>query len=149
MLHISSSGQNGNSLKKKGSSYISQIWEFPQKREVLTFPKNGNSLKKGKFLHLPPRASSECNCDCSVVGRTISRIALNAQPSPTAANHCHQHHHNQVGVWGGLIIGLKKQGKWHRTTVCKQLLPEIEKAQSVTPQTRGSREVWQKTTLFT
>ena len=29
----------------------------------------------------------------------------------------------------------KKHGKWHRTTVCEQLLPEIGKAQSVTPQT--------------
>ena len=33
----------------------------------------------------------------------------------------------------------KKHGKWHRTTVCEQLLPEIEKDQSVTPQTTKYR----------
>ena len=33
----------------------------------------------------------------------------------------------------------KKHGKWHRTTVCEQLLPEIEKAQSVAPQTTKYR----------
>ena len=33
----------------------------------------------------------------------------------------------------------KNLGKWHRTTVCEQLLPEIEKAQSVTPQTSKFR----------
>ena len=30
-------------------------------------------------------------------------------------------------------------GGWHRTTVCEQLLPETEKAQSVTPQTTKYR----------
>ena len=33
----------------------------------------------------------------------------------------------------------KKHGKWHRTAVCEQLLPEIEKAESVTPQTSKFR----------
>ena len=45
---------------------------------------------------------------------------------------------NNISIGGG-DNWAKKHEKWHRTTVCEQLLPEIEKAQSVTPQTTKYR----------
>ena len=46
-------------------------------------------------------------------------------------------------TWCAILAGgdnwAKKHGKWHRTAVCEQLLPEIEKAESVTPQTSKFR----------
>ena len=44
-----------------------------------------------------------------------------------------------IFLGGGGDNWAKKHGKWHRTTVCEQLLPETGKAQSVTPQTTKYR----------
>ena len=60
-------------------------------------------------------------------------------------NYLHIKEHNILvshtyGLWiAGGDNWAKKHGKWHRTTVCEQLLPEIEKAQSVAPQTTKYR----------